>query len=166
MGTQIDIFLSYFEKVHERTAKLVALIPPTHLDWTYMDGRFTIGDMVRHIAATERYMYAETTFSRPSLYVGCDKTLAATYDEVMAYYHSKHEEAMMLFNQLTDEDLIKKCTTPAGIQLSIWKWLRAMTEHEIHHRGQLYIYLSMIGVKTPPVFGLTEEELSAKGIMM
>jgi uncharacterized damage-inducible protein DinB len=40
-----------------------------------------------------------------------------------------------------------------------------MVEHEIHHRGQIYVYLSMLGVKTPPIFGLTSEqlkELSAK----
>jgi uncharacterized damage-inducible protein DinB len=43
--------------------------------------------------------------------------------------------------------------------MAVWKWLRAMTEHEIHHRGQLYLMLSMLGVKTPPVFGMTSEEL-------
>jgi uncharacterized damage-inducible protein DinB len=25
-----------------------------------------------------------------------------------------------------------------------------MVEHEIHHRGQVYIYLSLLGVATPP----------------
>ena len=34
-----------------------------------------------------------------------------------------------------------------------------MVEHEIHHRGQLYMYLSLLDVKTPPIFGLTSEEV-------
>ena len=37
-----------------------------------------------------------------------------------------------------------------------------MTEHEIHHRGQLYLYLGILGVATPPIFGLTEEEVKAR----
>ena len=39
------------------------------------------------------------------------------------------------------------------------EWLRAMLEHESHHRGQLYLMLTMIGVETPPLFGLTSEEV-------
>ena len=39
---------------------------------------------------------------------------------------------------------------------------RAMVEHEVHHRGQIYIYLGMLGVKTPPIYGLTSEEVKAR----
>jgi uncharacterized damage-inducible protein DinB len=46
----------------------------------------------------------------------------------------------------------------------VWKWLRTMVEHEIHHWAQLYIYLNMIHVQTPPLFGLTSEELQVKRI--
>lgn len=34
-----------------------------------------------------------------------------------------------------------------------------MMEHEIHHRGQLYTYLGILNIKTPPIFGLTSEEV-------
>jgi hypothetical protein len=36
-----------------------------------------------------------------------------------------------------------------------------MVEHEIHHRGQVYIYLSLLGVATPPLYGLTSEQVPA-----
>jgi uncharacterized damage-inducible protein DinB len=39
-----------------------------------------------------------------------------------------------------------------------------MVEHEAHHRGQLYMMLSMLGVATPPLYGLTEEEVRAKSV--
>jgi uncharacterized damage-inducible protein DinB len=38
-----------------------------------------------------------------------------------------------------------------------------MIEHEAHHRGQLYLMLRLTGVSTPPVFGLTSEEVRARG---
>ena len=34
-----------------------------------------------------------------------------------------------------------------------------MLEHEAHHRGQLYFTLGLLGVATPPIYGLTEPEL-------
>lgn len=43
--------------------------------------------------------------------------------------------------------------------MTIGKWLRAMIEHEVHHRGQIYLMLSVLKVPTPPIFGLTSEEL-------
>jgi uncharacterized damage-inducible protein DinB len=37
-----------------------------------------------------------------------------------------------------------------------------MVEHEVHHRGQIYVMLGMLGVSTPPLFGLTSEEVRAR----
>jgi uncharacterized damage-inducible protein DinB len=37
-----------------------------------------------------------------------------------------------------------------------------MFEHEAHHRGQLYEMLGVRGVPTPPLYGLTSEELIAR----
>jgi len=39
-----------------------------------------------------------------------------------------------------------------------------MIEHEAHHRGQLYLMLGMIGVRTPPLYGLTEEQLRERSV--
>ena len=54
---------------------------------------------------------------------------------------------------------IPRPLAPGGAELAVGKWLRSMIEHEVHHRGQIYLYLSMIGVETPPLYGLTSEEV-------
>ena len=46
-----------------------------------------------------------------------------------------------------------------GAEITAWKWLRLMIEHEIHHRGQLYQMLGELGVEVPPLYGLTEPEV-------
>ncbi len=70
-----------------------------------------------------------------------------------------HRESMQILASLSDEDLKRRCVTPGGVEISVWKWLRAMVEHEAHHRGQLYLYLGMLDVVTPPIYGLTSEEV-------
>jgi uncharacterized damage-inducible protein DinB len=155
----IKPFLDYFERVRERTLKVIKSIPPEHIDWTYKEGKFSVADLIRHIATIERYMYAENVQLKPSRYPGHGKELADGYEEVMAFFERLHGESMAIFANLTDEDLKKKCMTPGGATITVWKWLRAMVEHEIHHRGQLYLYLSMLEVRTPPIYGLTSEEV-------
>jgi len=162
--TNIESFLAYYERIRERTLRLIAAVPPDKLEWAYMPGKFSIGDVIRHIANIERYMYAETVQGKPGAYKGCDSSYAAGYENTVAYFNNMHQESVEIFRRLNDADLRRKCSTPAGVEIGIGKWLRAMTEHEIHHRGELYIYLNLLQVKTPPVFGLTAEELVARSI--
>ena len=109
-------------------------------------------------------MYGENVQGKPSAYKGCGEDLAKGYTQVLAYYEQLHQESMDIFAQLSPEDLTQKCPTPAGIEITTWKWLRAMVEHEIHHRGQLYTYLALLDIKTPSIYGLTSEEVIQKSI--
>jgi uncharacterized damage-inducible protein DinB len=71
---------------------------------------------------------------------------------------------MAIFHSLDEADWSRSCTTPGGAPLAVWKWLRAMVEHEAHHRGQIFQMLAMLGVETHPLYGLTSEEVRAKSI--
>ncbi len=153
----LSIFLDYFNKVHQRTMRVVRCIPPDKVDWTFRAGKFTVGDVARHIAATNRYLFAETLSGGPSLYTGCAKELAGTYDEILSFMEKMHEETHAIISRLGD--LNGECRTPDGTVITIWKWMRAMAEHEIHHRGQIYIYLALLAVPSPPIFGLTSEQV-------
>lgn len=156
------VFLSYFANVRARTERVIACIPPDRLEWRPREGAFSFGDLVRHIAATERYMFAENVQGLPSRYPGHEAVLADGWDDVRAWLSRLHEESMLIFGSLTAEQLAASCVTPGGASLPVWKWLRAMVEHEVHHRGQLYLMLGMIGVRTPPLYGLTSEEVRAR----
>ena len=156
----IDIFSEYYEKVRQRTRRLIDVIPEDKFDWTPIDGKFTIADILRHLAAIERFMYAENVQGRPSRYPGCGKDLADGRDAVLDFFDRCHEESMAIFAKLTPEDLKAKCVTPAGTPITMWKWLRLLPEHEIHHRGQIYTYLGLLGVVTPPIYGMTSEQVA------
>lgn len=159
---RIEPFLNYFAKVRLRTLQVIQCIPPEKIDWTYQPGKFSFADIIRHLATIERDMYAENCQLKPSRYPGHGAELADGYDNVMKFFAEKHAQSLEIFGKLSDEDLQKKCLTPGGNPITVWKWLRAMIEHEIHHRGQLYLYMGMIGVKTPPIYGLTSEEVLAR----
>jgi uncharacterized damage-inducible protein DinB len=158
----IKPFLKYFDSVRERTMRVTRLIPPDKLDWTCAPGKFTLGDLPRHLAVVERYLWAENIQGKPSRYTSHGKELADGLDSIVAFMEKLHAESMEIFGRLTDDDLARNCTTIAGTEVPIRLCLRAMVEHEIHHRGQMYLYLGMLGVPTPPLFGLTSEEVRAR----
>ena len=158
----IQPFLHYWGNVRQRTMRVARCIPPDKLDWTYAPGKFTLGDLLRHLAVAERYMWAETLSGRPSRYTSHGKELADGYENVIAFMERLDGESVAIFAHLSDEELQRKCTTPDGAAITKWKWLRLIVEHEIHHRGQIYLYLGMLCVPTPPLYGLTSEEVRAR----
>ena len=162
MRERVAQFLDHLASVHGRTRRVVALVPPDALEWAPAPGKVTVGDLARHLAGIERWMYAETVHGRPSRYPGHGRELADGADAVLAYYDRLHEESRALFAALDDAALDRRALTPAGAAITTWKWLRAMLEHEAHHRGQLYLMLALRGVSTPPLSGLTEEEVVAR----
>ena len=160
----IEPFLHYFGSVRERTMRVARCIPGDKIDWTYAPGKFTLGDVLRHLAVAERYMWAENAQGHPARYTTHGKELADGLENVLAFVERLHAESIAIFSKLSNEDLQRKCMTPENAPITIWKWLRLMTEHEIHHRGQIYLYLSMLGVPTPALYGLTSEQVRARGL--
>jgi uncharacterized damage-inducible protein DinB len=152
-------FLDYWEKVRQRTLRVIACIPEDKYDWSYQPGKFSFADLIRHLAAIERHMYAENVQLKPSRYSGHGKDLADGPAEVRAFLDRMHQESVEIFGRLNQDDFNRKCVTPGGASITVWKWLRAMVEHEVHHRGQIYLYLGILGIPTPPLYGLTSEEV-------
>jgi len=155
----IESFLSYFHSVRARTMRVVEALPADRLEWRHADGVFSPSDLARHIAGTERYTFAENVLGRPSRYHGCGPSLADGHDAVIDFMQRMHQETTAILQALTPADLERKCASAQGAPITTWKLLRAMIEHEVHHRGEMYVYLALLGVPRPPLFGLTSEEL-------
>ena len=157
----VQSFLPYFETIRERTLRVVRAVPQEKLEWRHTAGVFSPGDLARHIAATERYTFAENVLGRPSRYPGCGTDLAEGMDSILAFMQRMHTETVDLLGGLRPEDLEGKGVGAQGHPITAWKLLRAMVEHEVHHRGEIYVYLALLGVPRPPLYGLTEPQLKA-----
>jgi uncharacterized damage-inducible protein DinB len=155
----IPSFLDYFNKIRERTMRLVCCIPPDQVEWRAAPGKFTLGDLARHIAATERNVFVECACGGRNRYAGCGPELAEGRDEIIRYMERMHGEATDMLATLGEEQLQQKCQSANGAPMTTWKLLRSMVEHEVHHRGELYAYLGVLGVQVPPLFGLTSEQV-------
>ena len=157
--TKIDAFLSYYERTRQATLKVIEVIPNDQVDWSYKRGKFTIADLVRHIAAIERHIFAEIALGNKPAYKGCGKELADGYDNIVAYFNKMQSQSLAIFQSLKDEDLKRNIKSLDGKEIELGNFLRALFLHEIHHRGALCIYLNLLNVETPPIIGLKEEQV-------
>lgn len=155
----INAFLSYYEKTRLVTSKVIQVIPKDKINWSYMPGKFSIADLVRHIAAIERYVFAEVAMGNKPNYKGCGKELADGYENIVSYFKQTQEQSIQIFKSIKDEDLTKHVKTLDGKDIELGNFLRALFLHEIHHRGALCIYLNLLNVETPPIIGLKEEQV-------
>ncbi|RZJ33012.1 MAG: DinB family protein, partial [Flavobacterium sp.] len=138
----IEGFVSYYEKTRQITNGVINVIPKDNMDWAYMTGKFTIADLVRHLASIERNVFAETALGGKSRYKGCGKELADGYDNVIFYFNRMHEESINIFRSLHDASLNDMVRSVDGREIGLHSFLRALIVHEIHHRAALCIYLN------------------------
>jgi hypothetical protein len=81
----IRSFFDYWHRIRERTLRVARLIPEERIEWTWRAGKFTCGDILRHLGAIERWMFAENAALRPSRYPGHGRELAEGKAAVLAY---------------------------------------------------------------------------------
>ena len=160
--TSIRSFVDYWQRIHSRTARVIQTVPPDKMEWRPTPDAFSFGDLIRHLAAIERYMFTENVSGRWSSYPGHAPEIVPAAAGLLSWYESLHAQSVEIVSHMSDSDLQLPCTTPGGVTMSRAKWLRSMIEHEAHHRGQIYLMLKLIGVASPPLYGLTSEEVFAK----
>lgn len=161
MINSVQNFIQYFSSVRKRTLNYVNVIPQDHINWSPREGEFTCADIVRHIASGEK-MFIGVAAQGKWIYAGHDGN-HQYLDELIAHLDQTHREAMNVLKSLPDSDLSQPRPAIEGnTQVKAWRWLMAMTEHEIHHRSQLAMYLLLLNVTPPHIFGLGVEDLIAK----
>jgi uncharacterized damage-inducible protein DinB len=155
-------FIKYFEGVRRRTMNYIRVVPADRLGWSPKEGEFSCADILRHIIAAER-MFVRVVIEDRWKYEDHETGHKQSLDELTASLETTHAEVMDRLKQLPDQDLNEPRFGPKreGQPIKAWRWLMVMAEHEIHHRSQLAVYLSLMGVQPPHIFGLGVEDLIA-----
>lgn len=162
MIQSVATFADYFESIRRRTLNYARVIPPDRFEWQPKPDEFTCGEILRHLAATEK-MYIRVFTEGIWNYAGHQRGTLNTLDENIAYLEKIHLEAMEKLRAASD-DLLKVPRVgvlPDSPPVKAWRWLMAMVEHEVHHRSQLASYLTLMGVEPPQIYGVKVEELMA-----
>lgn len=154
-------FIAYFEGIRRRTINYIRTLPSDRVDWAPRESEFTCGDIIRHLTFGES-MFVGAVVDGRWKYAGHARGDKGDLDFLLAQMDSVHAAAMEHLRTLPDADLDRPRSTLDGPDVKAWRLLMAMVEHEIHHRSQLAMYLTMVGIKPPHIYGLGVEDVIAR----
>jgi uncharacterized damage-inducible protein DinB len=162
MGRMADGFIDELTREAETTRNQLARVPEERFDWRPHDKSLTLGELALHIATTPGGVADLITNlevpAAPFLYVQPESLaeVLSALEESVANARAKldgwDDAAMMAEWKMTSNGETLMAVPRAGMIRSI------MLNHWYHHRGQLQVYLRMVGASVPSVYGPTADE--------
>ncbi len=158
----IDAFLAELEQEATTTRRVLERVPEDKLGWKPHAKSMSLGQLALHIATTPgnvAQMASLDAMERPQ-FVQAEATSVA---EVLAALDQSVATAKQVLGGVDDARLMAPWRLTHGDQV-LMEMPRAgilrviMLNHWYHHRGQLTVYLRLLDVALPSVYGPSADE--------
>jgi uncharacterized damage-inducible protein DinB len=143
---ETERFVRKWNRIHRETSRALRAAPDEHLDWRPKEGMFTLGELVRHMPEAE-FALVRSAIAGSTQKASLDLTHKSV-TQIAATFDREHEELAQEVAKLNLEQLSEEVEFH-GQKVRRKVLLSAMTEHEIHHRGQLFTYYRLLGIEPP-----------------
>ena len=158
--TEKDMFLREFDREHEITLRVLRNYPPGKEDWKPAEKSRTGRELAWIFNMEEKVALAaakgKLDFTSPP------PPPPVTVAELIKMYEQSHRESADALRALSASDLDRTIPFPVGpkqmgdVRVAQVLWM--MLSDSIHHRGQLSVYLRILGAKVPSIYGPTADE--------
>jgi len=163
MPSPKEQFLSAYEREHETTMRVLRAYPVDKLSLKPHEMSKTAKDLA-WVFAIERGL-GTMVFNRqfpPQGGGGTAPPAPESWDALLGALEKAHKDFGDLVRNATDEELmenVKFFTGPKQMgDITRMQLIWFLLMDQIHHRGQLSIYLRMAGGKLPSIYGPTADE--------
>ena len=158
----IEMLLQELEQEAQTTRRVLERVPGDRLTWKPHDRSMSLGQLALHIASVPGAI-AEITQISPFPVPRFEQPTAQSAAELMPALEQSLAKARSILRKLDDADLAKIWCVMDGdrqvMALPVGAALRAlMLNHWYHHRGQLLVYLRLLDVAVPSVYGPSADE--------
>ena len=141
--------------------RLIDLVPEDKLDATVVPGMRTPKELLVHMYGQVVREVAEGAVTG-TITDNCEKNekqIAAglkTKADVARYCHECWNAADKAVRSLPEDRVMGMTSTPWGMSFPGFVAFSLMSDEYIHHRGQLYTYLRLMGVKPPHLWSFAD----------
>ncbi|MBN9298683.1 MAG: DinB family protein [Filimonas sp.] len=145
------------------TRKILARVPESQLGWKPHEKSMSLGRLAMHIAELPRWIVrsllsTEFDFSKETL----QRTTPESQSHILQVFEDNLANAINALHATSDEALSDRWTIRKGPHI-IFEFPRKVNirwtiHHIIHHRGQLSVYLRLLNVPLPNLYGPTADE--------
>jgi uncharacterized damage-inducible protein DinB len=157
-----DALLMEIDQEAKTTQRVLDRVPEDKLTWKPHPKSFSLGQLSLHIAAAPGNLaraVEHDTFEVPNF----KQTEAKSHKEVMDAFSQSLATSKETIKSMDDARLMSPWTMTRNGQaiMSIPRvaFIRSiMLNHLYHHRGQLSVYLRMLDVPVPSIYGPSADE--------
>ena len=154
--------LQEFEMEAATTRRVLERVPTGKLDWAPHTKSMTLGRLAMHIA-TAPGLISSWPLADTYEFSGDPTPVPTSTSEILAAHDQGATTAMENLTKLGDAALGQMWTATAGGKTLITMPKAALVRsilmnHIYHHRGQLTVYLRLLDVPVPAVYGPSADE--------
>ena len=159
----VDALLPEFDREMTTTRTVLERVPEDRLDWKPHAKSFSLGALATHVAnlpawgpdALTGTRYDLAT-SQPPVAPSSITALLTTFDDNVAATRSAlvgktDEELLVMWTLASDDKAIFSAPRTHVLRSFV-------LNHLIHHRGQLSVYLRLLDVPVPSIYGPSADE--------
>ena len=144
--------------------KLLERLPDDKYDWQPHDKSMSLGRIAGHVAET--FTWTGATILQDVLdFAEMDYEPQPTTNTAdnLAAFDKNVKEALEILNNVSDEDIMKPWTMRDGEKVYMTMPKAAVMRgfvlnHMIHHRGQLSVFMRLLDIPVPQIYGPSADE--------
>ena len=151
------------QREKENTLRMLQALPNEQFCWRPHEKSMTLGELANHIVELHNwvaFVFTQNELDFKTQYV---PSVLQTKEELIAVLEKGYEENKAIIGSLEEENYFSTWTLRAG-ELVIVSLPKAgairfiVNNHLIHHRGQLSVYLRLLNVPVPGIYGPSADE--------
>ena len=158
-----NAFVAELEQESQSTRRVLERVPQSHLSWKPHPKSMSLGQLALHVATVPgnvAELAAQDTVPEPPAFI---QTEAASADELLGALTASIAKAKRHLAGMDDEAMGRTWRLMTGgreiLAMPRAALVRAiMLNHWYHHRGQLLVYLRLLDLPVPSVYGPTADE--------
>ena len=159
----VDTLLPEFDHEMTMTRKVLERVPDDKRDWKPHPKSFSLGALATHVANLPTW--GSETLNRSDIDVGGTPPLSAlpSTSEILATFDRNVAAARAALTGKTDAELaamwsLRRSGKTLFSMPKTAVWRSFVVSHLIHHRAQLTVYLRLLDVPVPALYGPSADE--------
>lgn len=159
------LLITEMKREAESTRKLLSCVPEGRNDWKPHERSFALGRLAAHVA--ELPHWANRVLENDEFDMAAHnlpRVVCESNKELLELFETKLSNAIAALEKTSDEKLAEQWVFRRGDFIiakgSRYEHIRHMMgNHQVHHRGQLSVYLRLLDIPIPGMYGPSADDM-------
>jgi uncharacterized damage-inducible protein DinB len=153
-----QVYLPQIQNERATTRRVIEAVPAANCEWKPDPKSMSALELAWHIASSECFFMNGVSSGAFNPGGGARPESIKTPADVLAWYDENAPKASAALGALKGDALTRTIDFHGVFNFPGIVYIGLMSNHSIHHRGQLSAYLRPMGAKVPRIYGGSADE--------